>query len=119
SWLTQGQRNRVMAQFKAENDRNILVATDLAARGLDILGVDMVVNFELPDDPENYVHRIGRTGRAGQEGKAFSLVSDRDVEALARIEDFMKNKIEAGWMDDADILKEFSPFTSEESHDIT
>lgn len=114
SLLTQGSRNRVMAQFKAENDRNILVATDLAARGLDILGVDMVVNFELPDDPENYVHRIGRTGRAGQEGKAFSLVSDRDVDALSRIEAFMKNKIESGWLDDADIVSGFVPFPREE-----
>lgn len=114
SLLTQAQRNRVMEQFKAENDRNILVATDLAARGLDILGVDLIVNYELPDDPENYVHRIGRTGRAGQEGQAFSLVSDRDVDALARIETYMKNKLESGWLDDQDIVKEFAPFPREE-----
>ena len=114
SLLTQAQRNRVMEQFKAENDRNILVATDLAARGLDILGVDLIVNYELPDDPENYVHRIGRTGRAGQEGQAFSLVSDRDVDALARIETYMKNKLDSGWMDDQDIVKEFAPFPREE-----
>lgn len=114
SLLTQGQRNRVMAQFKAENDRNILVATDVAARGLDILGVDLVVNYELPDDPENYVHRIGRTGRAGATGQAFSLVSDRDVDALQRIEEYLKHKVEALWMDDADLLKEFESFPREE-----
>ena len=79
-----------MASFKSEDDQNILVATDVAARGLDVEGVDMVVNLELPDDPENYVHRIGRTGRANAKGVAFSLVSDRDVEALSRIEDYTK-----------------------------
>lgn len=114
SLLTQGQRNRVMAQFKAENDRNILVATDVAARGLDILGVDMVINYELPDDPENYVHRIGRTGRAGATGQAFSMVSDRDVDALQRIEDYLKHKVEALWMDDAELIKEFEPLPRDE-----
>ncbi|MGE3681569.1 MAG: DEAD/DEAH box helicase [Bdellovibrionales bacterium] len=114
SLLTQGQRNRVMAQFKAENDRNILVATDVAARGLDILGVDMVINFELPDDAENYVHRIGRTGRAGQTGTAFSLVSDRDVDALQRIEDYLKHKIEVAWLEDAELIKDCSPFPRDE-----
>lgn len=114
SLLTQGQRNRVMAQFKAENDRNILVATDLAARGLDILGVDMVLNYELPDDPENYVHRIGRTGRAGQTGQAFSMVSDRDVDALQRIEEYLKHKVENVWMEDAEIVQEYEPFPRDE-----
>ena len=109
SLLTQAQRTRVMAQFKAENEKNILVATDVAARG-----VDMVLNFDLPDDAENYVHRIGRTGRAGQTGQAFSMVGDRDVEALQRIEEFLGNKVEAIWMDDADIVKEFSQFPREE-----
>ena len=114
SLLTQAQRNRVMEQFKAENDRNILIATDLAARGLDIIGVDMVINFELPDDPENYVHRIGRTGRAGREGQAFSFVSDRDVDALSRIETYVKNKLASGWLEDQDIIKDFAPFPREE-----
>jgi superfamily II DNA/RNA helicase len=115
SLLTQAQRNRVMAQFKAENEKNILVATDVAARGLDILGVDMVFNFDLPDDAENYVHRIGRTGRAGQTGQAFSMVGDRDVEALQRIEDYLKHKVEAVWMDDADLIPDFAAFPADES----
>lgn len=114
SLLTQGQRNRVMAQFKAENDRNILVATDVAARGLDILGVDLIINLELPDDPENYVHRIGRTGRAGATGQAFSLVSDRDVDALQRIEDYLKHKVEALWLDETEMVKEFEPLPRDE-----
>lgn len=117
SLLTQAQRNRVMAQFKGENDRNILVATDLAARGLDILGVDMVINYELPDDPENYVHRIGRTGRAGHKGHALSLVSDRDVDALSRIEDFLGHKVTIGWLDDKEMVKDFKPFPSDFSRD--
>lgn len=114
SLLTQAQRNRVMAQFKAENDRNIMVATDLAARGLDILGVDMVINYDLPDDPENYVHRIGRTGRAGQTGQAFSMVGDRDVDALQRIEEYLKHKVEALWLEEADLVSEFQPFPRDE-----
>lgn len=117
SLLTQAQRNRVMEQFKGASDQNILVATDVAARGLDILGVDLVVNFELPDDAENYVHRIGRTGRAGQEGRAFSLVSDRDVDALARIQDYLNRKIETGWLEDSDIVTDFERFPSERDVD--
>lgn len=114
SLLTQAQRNRVMEQFKAENDRNILVATDVAARGLDILGVDLVINFDLPEDAENYVHRIGRTGRAGATGRAYSMVGDRDVDSLQRIEEYLHNKVEAVWLEDSEIVQEFQPFPREE-----
>lgn len=113
SLMTQAQRNRVMAQFKSDNERNILVATDLAARGLDVIGVDIVVNFDLPDDPENYVHRIGRTGRAGAKGTAFSFVGDRDLDALRRIEDYLGHKVEMAWLDDQFLVSEFSPFPLE------
>ena len=117
SLISQAQRTRIMEMFKdTSNDRNVLVATDLAARGLDIRGVDMVFNLELPDDPENYVHRIGRTGRAGAQGRAFSLVSDRDVEALQRIETYLGHKLTIGWLDEADVVKEFKPFLVESSH---
>ncbi len=76
---TQPQRTRALEDFK-ENKLQVLVATDLASRGLDIDQLPHVVNFELPDMPENYVHRIGRTGRAGNEGEAVSLVApDEDV----------------------------------------
>jgi ATP-dependent RNA helicase RhlB len=114
SLLTQAQRTRVIEQFKAENEKNILVATDVAARGLDIKGVDMVINYELPQDAESYVHRIGRTGRAGTEGKAFSLVCDRDVESLSRVEDYLKNKLAVGWMESSEIATDFRPLQSEQ-----
>ncbi|MBY0385498.1 DEAD/DEAH box helicase, partial [bacterium] len=109
SLMTQAQRNRVIERFKSENKHNIMVATDLAARGLDIKGVDLVINFELPEDAENYVHRIGRTGRAEQKGMAISFVSDRDVESLVRIEEYLKEKLETLWMEDAEFVTDFKP----------
>lgn len=109
SLLTQVQRNRVIEQFKAENNMNILVATDVAARGLDIKGVDVVINYELPMDSESYVHRIGRTGRAGTTGSAFSLVGEKDIESLARIEDYLKHKVDAGYLENDQLVKEFKP----------
>lgn len=112
SMLTQAQRQRVIDQFKSDNEQNIMVATDVAARGLDIKGVDMVINFELPEDAENYVHRIGRTGRAGQKGKAYSLVSETDVDSLSRIEVYLKNKVQVGWLEDKEIVQEFESFPS-------
>lgn len=117
SLLTQAQRDRVINQFKNQNEKNILVATDLAARGLDIKGVDLVINVEMPDDAENYVHRIGRTGRAGEKGKAFSLVGDKDLPALSRIEDYLKNKIQIGWLEDTDLVKDFVPVKSDSGRD--
>jgi len=119
SLLSQGQRNRVMAQFKSADEQNILVATDVAARGLDVEGVDLVVNFELPDDPENYVHRIGRTGRANAKGLAYSLVSDRDVEALARIEEYTKKKLEMGWVEDENLVSDYKPFPSDHDKELS
>jgi superfamily II DNA/RNA helicase len=111
SLLSQSQRNKVMELFKeVDNQYNIMVATDVAARGLDIKGVDMVVNFELPQDCESYVHRIGRTGRAGQMGQAFSLVSDRDVDSLQRIEDYLQQKVPVGFLDDTQITKPTKDF---------
>jgi len=116
SLLTQAQRNRVIEQFKAENHLNILVATDVAARGLDVKGVDLVINYELPMDCESYVHRIGRTGRAGTEGKAFSLVGDKDIDSLYRIEEYLKHKITIGFLETSQLLTEFKPFPSYHDH---
>jgi len=114
SLLSQGQRNKVMELFKAQgNQWNIMVATDVAARGLDIKGVDMVVNYEMPQDCESYVHRIGRTGRAGQVGQAFSLVSDRDIDSLSRVEDYLQNKIKVDYLDDTLLIKDFKPLPFE------
>ncbi len=115
SLMSQSQRNTVIEKFKAENDQNILVATDVAARGLDINGVDVVVNYEMPQDAESYVHRIGRTGRAGREGKAFSLISDRDIDSLSRVEEYTKKKIDTAFIEDAELIKEFKPLTWEDS----
>lgn len=90
--LSQNQRDRVMAKFKMGSIRT-LVATDVAARGLDIDDVELVVNYHLPHDPEDYVHRIGRTGRAGRKGVAISLVEPRDNSRLRRISMFAKVEI--------------------------
>jgi len=82
---SQGARTSALAGFKAGEIR-VLVATDVAARGIDIALLPNVVNYELPRSPADYVHRIGRTGRAGEEGQAVSLVSHDEVSALRLIE---------------------------------
>jgi ATP-dependent RNA helicase RhlB len=115
SLMNQTQRNNVIEKFKADNDQNILVATDVAARGLDINGVDLVVNYEMPQECESYVHRIGRTGRAGREGKAYSLICDRDIDSLARVEEYTKKKIEAVFLEDSELVKDFAPLGHDSS----
>ncbi len=89
---TQNARTRALAAFK-ENRVRVLVATDIAARGIDIDLLPHVVNFELPNVPEDYVHRIGRTGRAGNEGEAVSLVCPDEVDFLRSIEKLLGNAI--------------------------
>lgn len=90
--MPQTLRERVMDSFRRGN-LNVLVATDIAARGLDIDDVDIVVNFELPRDPEDYVHRIGRTARAGRTGKAVTFYGRRDFSLLARIERYIGTRM--------------------------
>jgi len=89
---TQNARTKALAAFKAKRVR-VLVATDIAARGIDIDQLPHVVNFELPNVPEDYVHRIGRTGRAGNEGEAVSLVCAEEAEYLRNIEKLIKAAI--------------------------
>lgn len=90
--LKQMQRDRVMNSFR--NGRtDILIATDVAARGIDVDDVEAVFNYDIPQDDEYYVHRIGRTGRAGREGKAFSLVVGKEVYKLREIQRYCKTKI--------------------------
>jgi superfamily II DNA/RNA helicase len=83
--MDQPSRLKELDRFK-KGDVNILVASDVAARGLDIKGVSHVFNFDTPWHPDDYVHRIGRTGRAGAKGRAFTLVADEDAEAIANVE---------------------------------
>ncbi|MCA9509012.1 MAG: DEAD/DEAH box helicase [Myxococcales bacterium] len=90
--LNQNQRDRVMAKFRGSQIK-VLVATDIAARGIDVDDVELVLNFHLPHDPEDYVHRIGRTGRAGRKGRAISLVEPRDNSRLRKIVHFARADI--------------------------
>jgi ATP-dependent RNA helicase DeaD len=90
--LSQESRERTLNRFR-QNQVKVLVATDVAARGLDIDDISHVFNFDLPEDPEIYVHRIGRTGRAGKTGIAISLVAPREKRLLKDIEYFIKQKL--------------------------
>lgn len=87
--LTQARRSQIMKDFK-NNRINYLVATDVAARGIDVSGVTHVYNFDIPQDPESYVHRIGRTGRAGQHGTSVTFVSPNEMSYLREVEKMTK-----------------------------
>ncbi len=89
---SQGQRDRAIKQFRA-GEITVLVATDVAARGIDIPGVAYVVNYDLPDVPENYVHRIGRTARAGREGEAIAFCAADEMDLLRQVQKLMKLEI--------------------------
>jgi ATP-dependent RNA helicase DeaD len=91
--MSQGQRDGVMIAFKGGRER-LLVATDVAARGLDITGVSHVVNYDIPNSPDIYVHRIGRTGRAGESGRAITLITPKQRRELEAIERHAKTDIE-------------------------
>ena len=82
--LSQNQRERILDSFKS-GDTKTIIATDVAARGIDVDGITLVVNYDIPDDMDSFIHRIGRTGRIGREGQAWSLVSKNDSGQLARI----------------------------------
>jgi ATP-dependent RNA helicase RhlE len=90
---TQNQRIEALSGFKS-GKYEVMVATDIAARGIDIAGVSHVINYDIPQHPEDYVHRIGRTGRANQTGDAFTLVTREDMKKLAAIERFIGQRIE-------------------------
>ena len=91
--LDQHERDEVMYQFKAQQI-NVLVATDIVARGIDIDDIQLVINFDVPHDAEDYVHRIGRTARANNDGEAITLVGEKDRQKFAAIERFLKISIE-------------------------
>lgn len=89
--LTQQQRDKVMARFR-EKSLQLLIATDVAARGIDVQGITHVINYELPDDPEVYTHRSGRTGRAGNSGICLSIVTPRETYRIRQIEKMVNNR---------------------------
>lgn len=88
--LTQKKREFVLQLFRSRKIK-ILVATDIASRGLDINNVSHIINYDIPSNPEDYVHRIGRTARAGRRGKAISLLSRRDQDAMRRVAKFYRS----------------------------
>lgn len=102
--MKQMQRDRVMSDFRS-GKTEILIATDVAARGIDVDDVDIVFNYDLPQDEEYYVHRIGRTGRAGRSGMAFSFVSGKEVYKLKEIERYCKTKIKVKQIPTMDDVK--------------
>jgi len=110
---SQGQRERAIAQFKS-GEVSVLIATDIAARGIDIPGVSHVINYDLPEVPEQYVHRIGRTARAGAEGKAIAFCSHEERGLLRDIERLTRLKIDVAPLPDnfnetAEKLKRLKP----------
>ncbi|HTX19131.1 MAG TPA: DEAD/DEAH box helicase [Bacteroidota bacterium] len=92
---SQSQRNRALAGFK-QGDYKVLVATDIAARGIDVEGISHVINYDTPTFAEDYIHRIGRTGRANQKGDALTFVSHEETDHLRKIERFIDKKIALG-----------------------
>jgi ATP-dependent RNA helicase RhlB len=104
--LPQKKRMKVLSQFK-DGMMPILVATSVASRGLHIDGVTHVINYDIPEDPEDYVHRIGRTARAGAVGKAITLACEKYVHALSDVEDYIKQSIPVITMTDEMIIKDY------------
>jgi superfamily II DNA/RNA helicase len=90
--LDQKEREEVMLRFK-NRETQILVATDIVSRGIDIDGIDLVMNYDVPRDPEDYVHRIGRTARAQSSGVAITLISDLDQHNFKKIEELIEREI--------------------------
>lgn len=118
--MRQGQRNIVMQKFRS-GLVNILVATDVAARGIDVDNVEAVFNYDLPQDQEYYVHRIGRTGRAGKNGLSFSFVTRRDSGMLRDIERYIKSPIEKDTLPDVKLLENtrFERFAASIAEQVT
>ncbi len=103
--ISQAQRDRVMAKFR-ERKFEFLIATDVAARGLDVDDLEVVINFDLPNDAEDYTHRIGRTGRAGRSGQAFTFVSGQEIYRLQGMMRYAKLKIRRGTIPSLDQVEE-------------
>ena len=107
--LDQKERDFIMHEFRNERI-GILVATDIVARGIDINDIRMVINYDVPHDPEDYVHRIGRTARAGRDGLATTFVSPSDFERFKTIEDFLEKDIEKATIEELTDLPDYEEF---------
>merc|ERR1711862_590527 len=101
--LDQKERELVMREFRSGSSR-VLISTDLLARGIDVQQVSLVINFDLPASLENYLHRIGRSGRFGRKGVAINFVTDSDVRSMKDIERYYHTQIEEMPMDIADLI---------------
>jgi len=106
--VTQERRHKIIEGMKAGTVK-MLIATDVAARGLHIEGVTHIFNYDLPDEAASYVHRVGRTARAGKSGKAYSLVCEDHVLNLPEIEKYIERKLESEWIEDSEIVKDIAP----------
>ena len=114
--IPQVKRLKILNDFK-NGKLNFLVATDVASRGLHIEGVTHVINYDVPQDPEDYVHRIGRTARAGAQGVAITLACDEYVYGLEAIEKYINQKIPVEWAeDDLFIDLPHTPFRGKKNH---
>ena len=96
--MEQNLRIKSLEMFK-DKSAKMLIASDVAARGIDIDGLSHVFNYDVPNNPEDYVHRIGRTGRAGKQGKAYTLFYDSDNKAILLIEQLIKKKVNKTTLD--------------------
>merc|ERR1739836_10305 len=101
--LDQKERDLVMREFRSGSSR-VLISTDLLARGIDVQQVSLVINYDLPSNMENYLHRIGRSGRFGRKGVAINFVTDEDKRSLQDIEKFYNTQIDEMPMNVADLI---------------
>ncbi|MBI5238085.1 MAG: DEAD/DEAH box helicase [Deltaproteobacteria bacterium] len=106
--MTQERRHKVIEGMKSGRIK-MLIATDVAARGLHIDDITHIFNYDLPDDAASYVHRVGRTARAGKSGKAYSLVCEDHVLNLPEIEKYTERKFESEWIEDSELVKDIAP----------
>ena len=91
--MNQADRNQIIKEFRAGKMR-VLISTDLLSRGIDIQQISIVINYDLPKDLENYIHRIGRSGRYGRKGVAVNFITNYDVDKMKRIEEYYNTLIE-------------------------
>jgi len=101
--MDMGDRQLIMREFRSGSTR-VLITTDLLARGIDVQQVSLVINYDLPTNKENYIHRIGRSGRFGRKGVAINFVSTEDVRSLREIEQFYRTEIEEMPMDVSELI---------------